>query len=567
MPAVLAAGAVVAALAWSWLARGPASAPLPPVKPRQLTTSPAPEYDPQISPAGDFVVFVSEESGNPDLFIADVETGSGLRLTDDPAADTEPAWYPDGSKIAFVSTRTGRPAIWSQSRLGSSPVMVLDDAAGPAISPDGTRLAFQRRDDEKIHRIWVGSLDDLGAATALTDGTTARWDHTRPAWSPDGKTICYQDNYDDLWLVPAAGGTSRKLTTDGPYNLHPAWAPDGRHVYYSSLAEGTKAIWRVAVDDGRVERVTLGTGFETQPSFSRDGRRLAYATRGESSRVLILDLETGSRSPLPSLPSAYGPTIVGNRVLLLSERTRSPELWEIELEADGSFNNPRQITQDQGIGTYSISADERFLAYHRSTDGQRDIWILSADGGVPVNLTGQAAADFHPAWSPEGGRLAFVSERGGRADLWIQPMRDGVADGDPHRVTDDVAGEQYPRWSPDGSTLAFVAYVDRGGEAWTVVATGGTPVRATAGAGALAVEWAGDELLVSGTWGGSEVEVRRVDPGTGRARRLDPPLILGPAGEAFGDFSVSRDGRRVAYLEQRPSVADIWLLEATSGTF
>ena len=197
-----------------------------------------------------------------------------IRLTDNPAHDRSPAWFPDGSAIVFASERGGASGLWKVPRLGGqSPTPIVAAAGSPAISPDGTRIAFTRPDAGGTLRIAVAPLANPSAAKVLTTANDGLWNHASPAWSPDGQTICYAAQT-NLWVVPAEGGKPRRLTKDGEADFEPAWSADGRWVSFTSMRGQTTAIWRVPVGGGAPERVTMGSGprAAAQPV---DGRREA----------------------------------------------------------------------------------------------------------------------------------------------------------------------------------------------------------------------------------------------------------------------------------------------------
>jgi len=197
--------------------------------------------DPALSPDGSLVAYTSDRSGNDDIWISDVHGGAALRITDDPASDRAPAWLPDGSAVLFESDRGGSRGIWKVPRLGGSAVLVAANARSPAVAPDGKWLAFARG-LEGNSRLVVAPLADTSGERSLTGDKDGVFGHDHPAWSPDGTRICYAD-YDGLWLISAAGGPARRLTS-AQHDFNPAWSADGREIVFSSGREDTLALWR-----------------------------------------------------------------------------------------------------------------------------------------------------------------------------------------------------------------------------------------------------------------------------------------------------------------------------------
>lgn len=289
---------------------------------RRLTSTPDWETEPALSPDGSFIAYASNRSGDFDLWLMDTAGGEPVQLTSGPAEDRRPCWFPDGSRIAFESIRDGEPSVWAIGRLGGTPEFVLDAAGDPAVSPDEHSLAVSRVDAAGVRRIAVVDFHDVEAGPrTITGSGSGFWDHRRPAWSPDGRTICYQD-LGNLWLVDVEGDSARRLTNDGAGYLAPVWGSSAAAVYVASNREGTLAIWRVPTNGSDPERLTLGTGPETEPSLSAACDRLAYATVNESLDVVVASLRTGATHLVRSDADDITPTIApdGSFVVFSSDR-------------------------------------------------------------------------------------------------------------------------------------------------------------------------------------------------------------------------------------------------------
>jgi Tol biopolymer transport system component len=554
---------------WFWI-HGSGPRPLPKGQPRQLTSSPGTKGEPALSPDDGFVAYSSDETGNPEIWLMDLKSGAPLRLTDHPGADTSPAWLPDGSALLFVSDRGGSPSIYKIPRLGGTPLLVVPGSKDPAVSPDGTRVAFARPDASGDTRIGVAPLRDPGRATILTDKSDGVWSHCHPAWSPDGTKLCFED-FRDLWIVPANGGKVTPLTTDHQWNLEPEWSPDGRFVYYSSYREGTHALWRVPASGGTPERVTLGTGPEGHPSIARSGTRLAYSTYVSEDTISLLDLRSGRRTRLPSLRRANEPAISRDRsrLVFLSDRLGRSDLWSQSLRDGLPQGEPVRVAEQPGhVGTFSLSPDGRWIAYHGHIEGRRDIWILPSEGGPATKVTDSGTVNVQPAWSPDGKRLAYVSNAEGNDQIWIAPVENGRLAGRAVRLSSDDWKHSFPCWSPDGSWIAFLGLSASSSEVWIVRSDGPGPSRrVTSGAEAKQVRWdrSTGDLLVSGAWGTEHTEIRRVSPADGASSPLKPPVVFGDAAAA-GSFGVSWDGSLIAY-DQEAVRGEIWVLEVTRGSY
>jgi Tol biopolymer transport system component len=536
---------------------------------RRLTAGAGWEGQPAVSPDGTMVAYTSGAAGNPDIWVVRAQGGDPLRLTRDPASDTDPTWFPDGEAIAFVSNRGASPSIWRIPPLGGSPVRLLPDAEDPAISPDGTRIAFSRPDSAGLYRIGVAPLDDPTPARAITGDDDGLWGHTDPAWSPDGRTLCYAD-FKDLWLVPAEGGAARRLTHAGAADQGPVWSPDGRFILFSSFPDQALTLWCVRVSDGARHRLTTGTSDEGEPSLSRDGRWLAYSVSHTNPDIEVLDRVTRLRTRIPGGAVDESPAVApdGSAVAFSSDRLGSYDLWLQPIEGGRLAGAARRLTDHPGSAAVpAFSPDGRWLAYHRIVDEQRDIWMVPAAGGPPRRITDDPANEVHPAFSPDGSTLAFVSDRGGSDQVWVAPLAGDQLLGEPRLVTPDEVSHLFPAWSPDGTRIACVIEAGYGREVAVFgVDSGSEAPWLSDGVDAHRVQWAasGDELLVAGTWGSDRVTVRLLSIGDGRSRPLEPALDLGTSGLESLSFAWDGAGRIVAY-EVYERVGDLWLAETDLG--
>lgn len=531
--------------------------------PRQLTSAPGWEGDPAFSPDGTLVAYCSNASGSAQIWVVDPDGGEPLRLTDDPAEKSKPAWYPDGRAVAFVSMRNGAPSVWKVSRLGGSTGLVLENADGPAISPDGTRIAFTRRGPSGLSRIWVRPLADPSRALCLTGDGDGEWEHYDPAWSPDGTVLCYAA-FSDLWLVPAGGGKPRPLTRDGKPDREPVFSPDGASVFFGSLRADSQSIWRVALEGGPPERVLAGTGQARHPSLSKDGRRLVFSTLAEDRDVVVADRKTGAVCRIASSRDEETPTIApdGSAVAYVSNRLGTYDLWLETLESGQTGKKPahRLTNFNPGPATPSFSPDAQWISFWRPLNGRRRIWALPLNGGAPVPLVEGPSDDIHPSYSPDGTRLAFVSDRAGHQHIWILPLRAEKPAGDPWQLTTGEVTDVFPAFSPDGGRIAFL----RSDDVWIVEARpGAEPRQVTSSVEAHHLAWepGGASVIVSGLFGTTDLHLRRVDVATGSTKPVSPYLVLGGR-DGIGYVGLTRDGRFLA-TDVTEMKGNLWITTAS----
>ncbi len=566
----IAAGAVAVVLAVVGLSRLVNRDSLPDFEPRQVTTRPGLESEPALSPLGTDIAFTGHDGTRSDIWVVDVRGGQPLRLTTDGAANRSPTWFPDGSAIAYSSQSGDRWSIWKVPRLGGSSLLLVADAEDPGISPDGTMIAFSRRSAAGTLRIVVAPLEAPDQARVLTGDGDGVWDHRRPAWTPDGTTICYHDQ-NDLWLIPVAGGAARRLTADDAPDYNPAWSPSGRFVYFGSDRQETQAIWRAEVGSGELGRVTMGSGRENWPTLARSSDVVAYSTFAERTSLELVDTAQQERAHFDPGRLLYDPTIAPDRssVVFTSNVEGSFDLWRLSLKDNRPAGEPVRLTEQAGsCSVPKFSPDGRWIAFQRVTGGQRDVWTMPSEGGMAANFTTHPAVDFNPVWSPDGSRLAFVSDRAGVFQLWVARVQDGRPVGEPHPLPTAGGSLSSPSWSQDGDWIAYIAPAGTQNEVWAVAAGGSHPPRQlTQGANAQFVKWnrSNGDLLVLGTWGAPRPTVRLVDPSSGQSREVSA-AAQSESSATLLEFDVSNDGQLLALLTNSIR-GDIWLLTASEGSF
>lgn len=232
---------------------------------RAVTRGAAQAMSPAWRPDGNAIVFTELTDAGTRIAWVDLRTGEMTRLTSRGPLNITPVFTPDGASIIFAaSDEAGRIGLVIAPASGSAPPRRISrgtdpwDEESPALSPDGTRVAFisSRPRTPQIYSMRLDGSDER-IETPVTG--KRRSYRTSPDWSPDGRTIAFEQQNGDfqLWLVDRQTRRMRRLTTVGE-NEDPSWAPDSRHLAFTSNRGGSKAIWVLDVDTGRMRQLTPG---------------------------------------------------------------------------------------------------------------------------------------------------------------------------------------------------------------------------------------------------------------------------------------------------------------------
>jgi eukaryotic-like serine/threonine-protein kinase len=502
--------------------------------------------DGTLSPDGRLIAYVSEDtSGRSQIWVASLIDGRPVQVTTGDAAAFTPRWSPRG-EILFASAGS----IWAVAPLGGPPRQIIARGRSPSVSADGDRLAFEGLGvaDGNTH-VWIANADGSGVRQVVTRSSL---EAARPALSPDGARIAYLDYTEgprgDVWVADVDGRRPRRLTFDAVEMGGLAWAPDGESIVFSSTRSGSLTLWSIAARGGEPEPVTSGAGEDDHPALSADGRTLLYTNVRTSWGLMIRDPAAGTDRQVAEARSRFvWPTSSpdGAQIAFFRPTREGTHLFVIRPDGTGL----RQVTATPGQHNVlpQWSGDGRFL-YHLQTRPDPSLRRVAAVGGESVTLAPSSVSEF-PSVSPDGSRVVVRGDR-----TVVRELATGAEA--PLSIPINEA-----RWSRDGRLIAGTQTVTgEDGRSWNVVvcAAGDWACRVITAGHSPAWTADGTRLLFLRP----AAPHRELWSITLDGENLTPHGSVGPfrLGEVWIDVS-SRD--EVLYSQLREGTPEVWVADVT----
>ena len=479
-----------------------------------------------ISPDGRYVAHIVGGEYGESLWVRQVAVANDTQIA--PPSQSYFVWVtfaPDGNFVYYLALERdkGEPELFRVPVLGGPIVKVANDIAPPTFSPDGTRLAFMKMNQEES-RLIVANADGTNETVLVSrrepDYLNMYW--YAPAWSLDGKSIAFPVNqsdgngrYETVLAVDVETRVERRLTDAHWQQVgQPRWLADGLVVTASETSTGPKQLWHISLPGGAASRIARDLNDYQNLSLTSDAKTLAVIQNHTVSNIWTVGENMAGAKQIMSEAGWLNELIwlPDGRLAYPSNAGGSSDIWT--MKADGSGIRQLTVGANARLGL-AVTADEKQLVFAAERDGKYNLWRVDIDGSNLTRIT-DGDGEFYPQCTPDGRWIVYQSG-GNYPTLRKMP----IGGGDATAITKTTAAR--PSVSPDGKFVAY-HYLDSSFE--------------------------------KSRWG---IGIINLEDGK-RVKRFDFPSTV-----VERLVKWTRDGKAIAFLNSPGGVPNIWLQPLDGG--
>lgn len=285
---------------------------------------------------------------------------------------------------------------------------------------------------------------------------------SQPTATPPPGRIAFTSDRDgaftQVYVMNTDGSDQTNVTKHPSGGSEPWWSPDGEWIAFTSQREGKPDIYLTKPDGTDVQQLTDSVAVDGRVRFSPDGEMIAFYSFQDQSQgfLWVANIDMSDVRPVlgeihPSgsevecaggFPGGWFPD--GERILFRGAHGDTQAQQICSVNTDGTdikviFSQPDTVSF-----LPTLSPDGTKIAFVTNRDGNIEVYVMDADGSNLQRITDNGADDSDPTWSPDGRWIAFASDRDGDFEIFIV-QADGTG---LRQVTDNSANDSAPTWSP-----------------------------------------------------------------------------------------------------------------------
>ena len=557
----LSAAALLAGLLNGMLLPGPAAPDLSSYSMTPLATEEGYKTSPAWSPNGKDIAYSADVDGVLQIFVRGLNSPTRAQITRAPADCRMPYWSPDGSTVFYQMNGD----LWSVGAAGGLSELVQHGVSAAAIGPANT-LAFLRMDisGKEPLTLWTASTP-RGTPSRHAFAPLAGGDYGdgHLAYSRDGSKLgLWLERWgggSEIWVLPMAGGESKRVMALPNFAHEFEWLKDGRTIVYGALAAGSPGPDLQFADTvtGRVRRITVAPKDLTEPALSPDGEEIAFSAGNNDFDLMQVPLDgSPAAKMLATSRNEQDPSWspVADQYVYSTDRTGTAQIWLRSGGAD--WERPVVTEKDFGqawivsLNEPSFSWDGLRIAYAVGGDTGHAVWISSIQGGSPQRLVAGRKDQRSPSWNPDGSWIAYLESAGGQ---WTLKKAQPGGSAEPVALRTGCL-RSHPKWSKRGDWIACMTP-----DGLTLIAPDGGESKVVSDTSWLVYGWdsAGNKIYGLKRTADRQTVIASLDIAKGTEKVLGQIAV--PPFSTLSCFSMARDEKGFLTSLNHPT-ADLWVL-------